>query len=98
MSRPPKAIDLQIFSVLKRLKSTTPSISIARHIELATRNESDLFYLNDTQFLEILEKYEMENTLDPIADEDLTTDQIIDEVVNHWEEVKEVLLNPQNGN
>lgn len=87
----------QIFSVLRRLKSASPTISIAKHIELATRNECDLFYLDDLAFLDILEKYELENAFDPVVDEDKVIDDIIDEATNHFPELVEELLHKENG-
>ena len=89
MSRLP-ADSEQIFSILRRLKQTSPLISIARHIDLATRHEGDLFYVSDKEFLDILEQYELENTLDPIEQD--STEEIIDEATNHFDELTRKLL------
>jgi len=52
----------QIVSLLKRVSVINP-FSVAKHISLATR-QKDIFHLSNKQFLEILEKYELEINFD----------------------------------
>lgn len=62
----------QIIALLRRV--STDELPISRHIALATRGK-DIFHLSNKDFLEILEKYELEVNFDEtIEDPSLSID------------------------
>lgn len=62
----------QIISLLRRV--SIDELPLSRHIALATRGK-DIFHLSNKDFLEILEKYELEVNFDEtIEDPSLTID------------------------
>lgn len=91
----------QILHLLRRI--ATHPLPIARHIALATRSK-DIFHLSNKQFLEILEKYELEIDFDAtienpsisISDEDTDLDTIIKEGTN-LSQLRDELLSEENG-
>lgn len=90
----------QILSLLKRVGN---HLSIARHIALATRGK-DIFHLSNKQFLEILEKYELEINFDNeievpsfIDEESREIQNIIEDGKNFSHLVDELEEDEENG-
>lgn len=89
----------QIFSLLRRINGTN-NFSIAKHIALATRSK-DTYHLTNKQFLEILEKYELEINFDETVESPEVLDKDIDSIVkdgmNFEKLVEDIIYNEEDG-